>query len=534
MRLSRLRKLILALALIVAPLVWLGMACKGGNQTSARQNFVLILADDMGYSDLGCYGGEIATPNLDRLAENGLRFTQFYNAARCCPSRAALLTGLYPHQVGMGRMVSSVNSHPQSGPYQGYLNDRGVTIAEILKTAGYAAYMSGKWHVGEKPEHWTRRRGFDRYFGLISGASSYFELIQEQERARQMVHDDTPWQPPAEGFYMTDAISDSAAQFLRQHHEQRKDQPFLLYVAYTAPHWPLHALPEDLAKYQGKYNAGWEAAREQRYRKMQTLGIIDARYALSPAPATIPPWNEVEDKTNWARRMEVYAAMIDRMDQGIGRILDALKEIGAGENTLVLFLSDNGACAENVADRGLNNPEAPIGARGSYVTYEEPWANVSNTPFRRYKQWVHEGGIATPLIARWPRGIKQRGRISDAIGHVMDIMATYLDLAGVAYPDSFKGRPITPLEGKSLAPIFSGKPRAGDEILFWEHLDNRAVREGKWKLVYAHEVGEWELYDMEADPSETQNLAAPYPERVAELRQKWEAWAERVGVFANR
>jgi arylsulfatase len=526
-------KLIHALALIVMPLVLLGAACNGGNRISTRPNFVLILADDLGYSDIGCYGGEIATPNLDRLAANGLRFTQFYNVTRCCPTRAALLTGLYPHQAGMGRMVSGLNSHPKPGPYQGYLNDRGVTIAEILKANGYGTYMSGKWHVGEKPEHWPRKRGFDRYFGLISGASSYFEIIKEQ-RVRQMVRDDTPWQPPAEGFYMTDAISDSAAQFLRQHHAQRQNQPFLLYVAYTAPHFPLHALPEDIAKYQGKYNAGWEAAREQRYRRMQELGLINTRYALSPAPATIPRWDEVEDKTNWTRRMEVYAAMVDRMDQGIGRILEAVKEIGAEENTLVLFLSDNGASAENVEDRGLNDPAAPIGARGSYVTYDEPWANVSNTPFRRYKQWVHEGGIATPLIARWPRGIKQRGQISKEVGHVMDFMATYLDLAGVAYPDSFNGKPILPLEGKSLAPTFAGKSRDGYEILFWEHLDNRAVRRGKWKLVYAHDVGEWELYDMESDPSETQNLAAQHPERVAGLRQQWEAWAEGVGVFAER
>jgi arylsulfatase len=495
-----------------------------------RPNIVVIMVDDMGYSDISSYGGEIETPNLDRLAENGLRFTAFYNAARCCPTRASLLTGLYPHQTGMGAMVSSVKSDPEPGPYQGFLNPRCVTIAEVLRSAGYRTYMSGKWHVGEKPEHWPRKRGFDRYFGLISGASSYYEIIKDQPRIRQMVLDDDPWKPPEEGFYMTDAFSDHAVRCIREHRESHPKDPFFLYLAYTAPHWPLHALPEDIAKYQSRYEDGWDALRAERHRRMLEMGIIDERYVLSPTPPSIPAWEDAEDKDDWQRRMAVYAAMIDRADQGIGQLVSTLEEMEALDNTLVLFLSDNGGCAESVEGRNLHTPGVPVGERGSYVAYKEPWANVSNTPFRLYKQWTHEGGIATPLIAHWPAGIIQPGRISDAVGHVIDIVPTILDVARVPYPDSFDGRSILQLAGQSLSPVFKGMKPMSREALYWEHIGSRAVRQGRWKLVMDRRTKAWELYNLDADPTELNNLAEKHPERVRSLAASWERWAERVGL----
>ncbi len=506
-----------------------------GMATDERPNIVIILVDDMGYSDVGAYGGEINTPHLDQLAEDGLRFRQFYNAARCCPTRASLLTGVYPHQAGMGRMVSSLGSDPTPGPYQGFLNDQSMTLAELVGQAGYRTYMSGKWHVGEKPEHWPRRRGFDRYFGLISGASSYYEIIKDQPRIRQMVLDDEVWEPPAEGFYMTDAFSDYAVQFLDDHHARHAETPFLLYLAYTAPHWPLHALPEDIDRYRDRYRIGWDSLRAERHQRMLALGVIDERYTLSPRPPSIPAWEEATDKEDWALRMAVYAAMLDRVDQGIGTVLGTLREMDALDNTLILFLSDNGGCAESIEGRQLNDPEAAIGARGSYIAYQEPWGNASNTPFRLYKQWVHEGGIATPLIAHWPRGIVQPGRITDQVGHVIDLMATVRDVAGVTYPDSLEGKPLIPLQGQSLLPAFAQPAQAEEErTLFWEHIGNRAVRQGPWKLAYDRRQEVWELYNLDADPTELNDLAQEQPERVEQMLAQWQAWADEVGVSLDR
>lgn len=498
-----------------------------------RPNVVLILADDMGYSDIGAYGGEISTPHLDQLAASGLRFTQFYNAARCCPTRAALLTGLYPHQAGMGRMTSAFDTEPQPGPYQGYLSDRAVTIAEALKAAGYHTYMSGKWHVGERPEHWPRRRGFDRYFGLITGASSYFEVLAGSKKQPRgfMVREDTRWTPPREGFYMTDAITDYAVETLREHASTASGEPFFLYVAYTAPHWPLHALPEDIEKYRGRYHAGWDSLRAERYLRMRDLGIIDERYVLTDRPESIPAWAQLDDTADWEARMEVYAAMVDRMDQGIGRIVKTLDETGAAENTLVLFLSDNGGCAENISARQLNDPAAPVGSRGSYVAYREPWANASNTPFRRYKAWTYEGGIATPFIVHWPGRIPEPGHFETQVGHVVDIMATVLDAAGVDYPRQRDGKQTISLAGESLLPVIEGSGRIGDRLLFWEHIGSRAVRQGRWKLVFDRSTGDWQLFDMEQDPSESTDLSSRYPERAEALEATWKAWADSVGVF---
>lgn len=493
-----------------------------------RPNILVILADDMGFSDIGCYGGEVATPHLDGLAANGLRFTQGYSAARCCPTRASLLTGLYPHQAGVGRMVSSEGSPVTEGPYQGFLNGRCVTIAEALRPAGYRTYMSGKWHVGERPEHWPRQRGFDRYFGLISGASSYWEILEQQGRNRVMAQDDTPWTPTPGEFYMTDAFSDFAVRCVEEHDSA---DPFFLYLAYTAPHWPLHAWEKDIDRYRGVYRKGWDALREERHARMKALGIIDPAWALSPRDPEAPAWDMLPaaEQEEWALRMAVYAAMIDRMDQGIGRVTGALRRRDALDNTLIVFLSDNGGCAENIEGRKLHQEGKLPGERGSYVAYDRPWANASNTPFRLYKKYIHEGGIATPFIAHWPAGITARGRMTGEVAHCMDIMPTCLNLAGAAYPERVGGNNITPLEGRDLTPVLQGGTRAGHEALFWEHFGNRGVRQGNWKLV-AENKGPWELYDLVADRTEVNGLGETHPEKGAELLALWDTWAEKVGV----
>lgn len=495
--------------------------------SATRPNIVVIMADDMGFSDLGCYGSEIRTPHLDSMASEGLRFTHFYNAARCCPTRASLLTGLYPHQAGMGGMVSFPEQNRPEGPYQGYLNDHCVTIAEVLRQSGYRTYMSGKWHVGEAPPHWPRRRGFDRYFGLISGGSSYWKLDQEEPRPRVMALDDDPYVPEGDRFYMTDAFSDYAVRFIDEH--DSGSRPFFLYLAYTAPHWPIHAWPEDIERYKGVYDIGWDELRVRRHRRMIELGIVDERWPLSPLDPQVPAWNDVDDKEDRALRMAVYAAMIDRMDQGIGRVMAALKRKGVDDNTLVLFLSDNGGCHEMVEGRKLHTPGTRPGERGSFLAYQRPWAGASNTPFRMFKHWTHEGGIATPLIARWPARIRQRGELTHQTGHVIDLMATCCDLAGTGYPDSFDGRAVAPVEGKSLAPIFDGRTRTPHDVLYWEHEGNKAVLQGSMKLV-ADKAGPWELYDLAADRTELNDLAGSRPEKAGELRDLWSRWAVRCGV----
>lgn len=493
---------------------------------STRPNIVIILADDMGYSDLGCYGSEISTPNLDQLARDGVRFTQAYNAARCCPSRAALLTGLYPHQAGMGDMVSTQKKVRPAGPYQGYLNEHCVTIAEALKSGGYQTFMAGKWHVGEKPEYWPRKRGFDRYFGLISGASSYFEILQTENPPRQMALDDTPYLPEGDHFYMTDAFTDAAVKDLEERDPQK---PFLLYLAYTAPHWPLHALPEDIARYRGKYTLGWDELRAQRHARQLEMGILPPGTPLPPRDAEVPPWDSVDNKEDWDLRMAVYAAMITRMDQGIGRVLDTLHAIGVEDNTLVIFLADNGGCHEIVKKEHLIQPGAELGARGSYESYGRNWAYASNTPFRMYKHWCHEGGIATPFIARWSSHIPKKGALINEAIHITDILPTCLDLAGVAYPETFAGHAITPAVGKSLRPLLEGAPGPLHERLFWEHEGNRAVREGPWKLV-ATTKGSWELFNLDEDRAECNNLIGKYPEKAEAMNRDWEVWAKDVGV----
>jgi len=496
--------------------------------STQRPNIVIIMADDMGYSDLGCFGSEIATPNLDRLAAGGLRFTQFYNTSRCCPTRASLLTGLYSHQAGIGHMGDDLGIPS----YKGYLLDRCVTIAEVLRPAGYRTLMSGKWHVGIDRPHWPLDRGFEHYYGMLSGAANYFDITKGKSSKikRPMAIDNELIIPEPGTFYMTDAITNHAVRMIDSY--GRQDKPFFLYVAYTAPHWPLHAWPEDIAKYRGKYMKGWDALRKERHQRMIEMGLIDPRWPLTPRDAKAPAWDDVKDKQGMDLKMSVYAAQIDRMDQGIGRILKQIREIGAENNTLVMFLSDNGACHETGPfgfDRRKNG--VPCGGVDSYMSYGLSWANASNTPFRKYKHWVHEGGISTPLIAYWPAVITKGGQLTSEVGHVIDLMATCADVAGASYPQSYKGQKIIPLEGKSLAPIFKEGKRQGHDVLYWEHCGNRAVRQSDWKLVSAAETNEWELYDLKADRTELNNLATQHPDKVKELSSLYEDWAKKCGAL---
>ena len=390
MKTSR-RELLKSLGLGAAALAVPGCSSvlsRGKAPGTGQPNIVLIMADDMGFSDIGCYGGEIETPNLDRLAAHGVRFTQFYNAGRCCPTRAALMTGLYSHQAGVGHMVGN-HGHPA---YQGYLNRNCVTIAEVLREAGYQTLMTGKWHVGSQPGQWPCDRGFDRFYGSNTSTGSYFG-IHDDNYDRRLILDDAEVEPPAE-WYATDAYTDYAIDFLKA--TDGTDRPFFLYTAYTAPHWPLHALPEDIAKYRGRYLQGWDAVRNQRRERMVQLGIVERHWALSPRGDRSWVSLSREKKNEMDLRMAVYAAMVDRMDQNIGRLITTLKEIGAFDNTLILFLSDNGGSAEG-GRWGFSREGQPIGAPQSYASYGLCWANASDTPFRRYKSWTHEGGIATPL-----------------------------------------------------------------------------------------------------------------------------------------
>jgi arylsulfatase A-like enzyme len=494
-----------------------------------RPNVVLILADDLGYSDLGCYGSEIETPNLDRLAAGGLRFTQFYNAARCCPTRAALLTGLYPHQAGVGHMTQDWSRF--GAAYAGGLNEQSVTVAELLGAAGYRSYLVGKWHVANtrdpQGKNFPLNRGFDRFYGTFGGG--HFFRPDNLFDGRDAVK-------PEGDYYFTDAVTENAVRLLDEHGREQKDKPFFLHVCYTAPHFPLHARPEEIAKYRDRYRDGWDALRERRYARQQELGVIDPRWKLSPRDPVARPWAEAEGKEEWALRMAVHAAMVDRMDQGVGRILEAVRRTGAGQNTLVLFLSDNGASAEFIDTwpnpaRG-HKPGTEAGTPDSYRTLEIGWANAANTPWRENKMWIHEGGISTPLIAHWPAGIKPargaRGRLTREVGHVIDFMPTLLELAGVVYPRTFKGRALTPPAGRSLAPVFRGG-RLGARTLAWEHEGNRGVRAGDLKLVASY-GGAWELYDLAADRTETHNLAARRPREVREMAARWQQWADSVGV----
>lgn len=517
--------------------------------SNASPNILIILNDDMGFSDIGCYGGEIETPNLDRLAANGLRYSQFYNTARCSPSRASLLTGLHPHQTGIG--ILTYNNGPEG--YAGNLNRRCVTIAEVLKRKRYKTYLSGKWHISsnltQPTDSWPLQRGFEHFFGTIIGAGSFYNP-NTLTRGNDNVEHEAESDPE---FFYTDAISDQAADFVRTHHRDNPDAPFFHYVAYTAPHWPLHAHDRDIAKYKGRFDEGWDRLREERLGRLVRSGIIHPNWQLTDRDATQPPWSEAQNRAWLLRCMEVYAAQIDRMDQGIGRILASLEETGQLDNTLIMFLSDNGACAEDIPDgvtarelvdelmiakamtrdgrpvRFGNDPSLTPGGEDTYQSYGTAWANLSNTPFRLYKHWVHEGGIATPFIAHWPAGIRDAGGLRTTPAQLPDIMATILEVTGADYPARFGGNEILPCEGESLVPSFSADGTSRGP-LFWEHEGNAAVRIGQWKLVRKF-PGEWELYDMTADRTEMHDLAAQHPERVRDMGERYAAWAKRCGVI---
>lgn len=528
----------------------------GTDSAARRPNIIVTMADDMGFSDIGCYGGEINTPVIDSLAAQGLRFRSFYNYARCCPTRASLVTGLYPHQAGVGHMMSEYRKDGEPIPsYMGNLNKSCVTIAEVLREAGYTTLMSGKWHVtpaensGGKVDrsNWPIQRGFDKFFGTIHGAGSFYDPVS-------LTRGNEP-EDPGPDFYYTTAIGENAAQFIDEALDDDPDSPLFLYMPFTSPHWPLHAPDEAIAKYKGRYDMGWDRLREERLARMRNMGVLDDAAGLSERDSSQLPWEEAPDKEWQARRMEVYAAQIELMDEAIGTVVDKLKERGQFENTLILFLADNGGCAEEARDtwKALhiptktyagdpvavgNDPSVMPGAEENYQSYGIPWANVSNTPFRYYKHWVHEGGIASPLVAHWPEGITVEGEWTDHVGHLIDIMATCVDVANATYPKTFDGNQITPLEGASLAPVLQGESGAArPEGLYWEHEGNRAVRLGNWKLVSKHskpEEGRWELYDLRADRSELNDLAAQMPEKVEEMTAMWQEWADRVGVIEWR
>ena len=517
---------------------------------TTRPNIILILNDDMGYSDIGCYGGEVDTPNLNSLAQGGLRYTQFYNTARCCPSRASLLTGLHPHQADVGHMMGDDGIDG----YLGDLNKNTATIAEALGQGGYSAYMSGKWHVTrhtgpDGPKHnWPCNRGFDDYYGIITGAANYYQPLS-LTRGNQQI------EPEGDDYYLTDAISDEAVRQIKDHSEKGDDKPFFQYVAYTAPHWPLHAHDRDIAKYKGRFDVGWDKLREERLARMVEMGIIHENWLLTDRDESVEPWEEAENKEWQARRMEVYAAQIDCMDQGIGRILQSLKDTGQWENTLIIFLADNGGCAEELTEqhkdwiaasknewpvgtlitrdgreiRYGNSPDIVPGGEETYASYGVPWANVSDTPFRLYKHWVHEGGISTPFIVHWPDRIKSGGELRTQPYQLPDVMATFLDVAGVERPTARDGHKVQPAEGFTMVPTFDNGDCTRD-VLYWEHEGNKACRKGKWKLVCRY-PGDWELYDMEADRSEMNDLVDAHPEIVKELAELHDAWAKRCGVI---
>ena len=536
-------------------LIFLSAAIAATQVQSAPPNVIYILADDMGFSDIGCYGGEIDTPNLDALAKGGLRFTQFYNTARCCPTRAALLTGLYPHQAGIGHMMED----RQMEGYRGNLNKQCVTIAEALKPAVYKSYAVGKWHVTNVTHpksdadkfNWPLQRGFHRFYGTIHGAGSFFDP-NTLTRDNQYISPFTDPEYPAEDYYYTDAISDHASRFIREHDQEK---PFFLYVAYTAAHWPMHAKEKDIAKYKGRYAKGYEAVRKARYEKMLKEGVITAG---STTNWPLPP--DMGEKEFWEwdqRNMEVFAAMVDNMDQGIGRIMKALKESGQYENTLICYLQDNGGCAEGMGRGGLGSARSekatlpPLsrdylqpdmipkqtrdgfpmrqgkgvmaGAGDTYIGYGEAWATVSNTPFRKHKHWTHEGGISTPLIAHWPAGITRKGELESTPGHLIDLMATAVDLSKTTYPANVK-----PMEGRSLVPLFTGG-KIEREAIYWEHEGNRAVRLGDWKLVAEHSKP-WELYNIAQDRSEQHDLSLQEPVRVQQMAALYDAYAARANV----
>jgi arylsulfatase A-like enzyme len=560
------RRLAPRIALIAALLLIALTVLHAAETVKGKPNILLIVADDLGFSDLGCYGGEIRTTNLDALAAAGIRFTQFYNCARCCPSRASLLTGLYPHQAGVGEMTAD------EGPpgYRGSLQPHCATIAQVLRTAGYRTAMSGKWHVGDNQP--PTARGVDDFYGFVRG---YAVDSWEPRMMTRLPEGRSRRAYPSGQFFATDAITDHAIDFLDD--ARKTKAPWFLYVAYQTPHFPLQSTAEDMRGYAEVYAKGWDSIREQRLARQERLGLTAADTTLTPrspipkpdvakriasftADGHNPPWSSLpaERRADLAQRMAVYAGMVTGMDRNIGRLVNDLRGHGELENTLVLFLSDNGACAEwepfgfdlrpvarPQAGTGINigTPSAPnvlhrgddlarMGGPGSLFSYGSGWANACNTPWRLYKHYVHEGGISTPFIVHWPAGTKRRGEIDARAGHVIDLMATCVDAAGATYPKRLGGNALLPMEGRRLLPAL-GVEESQSRVLFWEHEGNRAVRDGKWKLV-ALQGGPWELYNVELDRTELTNLAVRHPDIVARLTKAWNEWAKRCWVIRRQ
>ena len=513
---------------LLTPLLLLGADRK-------QPNIIVIMADDAGYSDFGCYGGEIETPVLDKLAANGLRFSQFYNTGRCCPSRAALLTGVYQHQAGMGHMTKD-RGLPS---YSGTILPNVPTLAERLRQGGYRTMMTGKWHLGTEPKQSPIARGFDRFYGTRNFIDSYFTVLEHcpvflddkivlpgTETPVNHLHPDQEW-------YTTDVFTDYALHFMDEAFKKHSDQPIFLYIAHNAPHFPLHAREEDTKKYRGRFrDTGWDKLRQQRYERMVKLGLIKNDWALSPSD--VPKWEtyDAKQRDELDLKMALYSAIIDRMDQNIGRIVAKLKEADQLDNTMILFMVDNGVPGTGVHDwRGLfakngRHPETRVdnysewGRRGGWSSSSgRGWANLSNAPFRMYKRYTHEGGVATPLIVHWPDGLKDRNKLRHSPGHIIDIAPTCLNAAGL----STKG-----MEGQTLLPVFT-KDSTQPRTLFWEHEGNRAVRQGDYKLVAQHNTS-WELYNMRKDRSELHDLTKSMPQKAAELKRLYEAWAHRVGA----
>mgnify|MGYP000507138554 CR=1 FL=1 len=522
---------------------------------SQRPNVILILVDDMGWSDLGCFGSEIPTPHLDRLAARGVRGTGFTNSARCCPTRACLLTGLHPHQAGIGNMTRD-SGQPA---YRGFLRPDTATIAETLRAAGYATWMSGKWHAGgdyavDRRSQWAHagdashplptQRGFDRYYGTLCGAGSYFNppCLMDQDRFVDGVGPD---------YHLTDELGARAAGFIAE--ADRAGRPFFGYLAFTAPHWPLHGLPADIAANR-RYADGWDAVRERRWARQAELGIREPSWSLSPRDEQSRPWSEAPDQAWESERMAVYAAQVMAMDRAVGRVMAELETRGLTDNTLITFCSDNGGCAEFLREDGPSGkwPEhyslptnrgtmAKVGNRRSvmpgpaetFMSYDLPWANASNTPFRKFKAWTHEGGCATPLIACWPAGGVAGGRIVRGFGHVIDLAATVCAATGAAPLHEREGLAVQAPEGRSQLPVWRHeRPEVWDDATFcWEHIGHAAARRGSWKIVRATDEQPWELYDLSADRCELRDLAATRPDLTARLAADWDAWAARVGVY---
>lgn len=513
--------------LLVVALCLLGSFALLAKAKEDRPNIIIIMADDLGFSDVGPYGGEIETPNLDRLAKNGLRYTQFHNASVCCPSRASLMTGLYPHAAGMGAM-----NHPnRKGPaYHGQLRENTPTIAEALRTAGYATWMVGKWHltwsdtIEEGPNgSWPLQRGFERGYYTMEGTKDYFEpkwLFDGEREVKEFPKD----------FYYERALSGKAADWIEKHDQVK---PFLLYAAFCAPHFPLQAPEETISKYRDRFKAGWDRLREERLKRQIASGLLPPDTQLSPRTPNVSEWDTLSatQQEQLAQRMAVYAAQVDELDHAIGRMLRALEKSKQLDNTLIIFLSDNGAASRGgVMGQGAFSD---LNARGVLnSTYGSGWSNLSNTPFRRYKMETHSGGTMAPLIVHWPKRIREAG-VRRQAAHIMDVMPTCLEVANTKLPVEMNGRATVPLTGRSLTSTFNkNEPVSRD--LFWEYNGSRAVRSGDWKLVALNKHSAWELYDLKSDPTEVRDLASGQPAKVKELEAMWDSWAKAQGVAPLR